>query len=86
MTVTPVPDNAEYFIGRIAVAHRGVNMFDTIMGIALLIFLFVLGVMAGVNIGKPRFVEEHIDKPYCETTELFDKQYQRCWKAVEVTP
>lgn len=47
---------------------------------------FWLGLMVTEGCERRDFVTKYKDEPFCLSEEIADKEYKRCWKAVEVTP
>lgn len=46
----------------------------------------IFGAAVIANFADTHFVNMYSDKPYCEEVSIGDRNYKRCWKAVEVAP
>jgi hypothetical protein len=44
------------------------------------------GCDAGKRDGRAEFVRKHQETPYCMAATVVDREYKRCFKAVEVAP
>lgn len=64
----------------------GGGLMGEAFGAVFALGLIVWMVRADGGCARKAFIAEHTKEPFCMSQEIVDKEFERCWKVIEVSP